>query len=140
MSPRKLYSVSNDKVYFCNNACASSWAGVVDNKELCITETGIADFIRGSNPELFKRLGSLPVASSSLENDDVLVMAREDFLLESSTSMKSKAASIEPGASRFPFASPSNLDQTSEAGFFRERENEVVLTIVDSIDVGEFQT
>lgn len=138
MSPRKVYSVSNDEVYFGHSACPSSWAGVVDNRELCITESGIADFIRGSNPQLFDSLRGLPVASSSLEDDDVVVMAREDLFLDYPQSIKPKMASIERGGSRFPFTSLPDFDQTWEAGFVRERPKEVVLTIVDSIDIGKF--
>ncbi|KAJ9502501.1 hypothetical protein H2202_001622 [Exophiala xenobiotica] len=68
--PTDLYmkSRNGDWVYMCENASQSSYSGCVDT-DCEITEPQIANFIEWSNPELFKKLGGMPVASSHVLED-----------------------------------------------------------------------
>jgi hypothetical protein len=70
LAPTDLYmkSRNGDWVYMCENASQSSYSGSVDSDSE-ITEPQIANFIQWSNPELFKKLGGMPVTSSHLPED-----------------------------------------------------------------------
>jgi hypothetical protein len=139
MSPQKLYSVSNDDVYFGQSACLSSWAGVVDN-EFSISEKGIAEFVRGSNPQLYARLRGLPLKSSSLKHDEALVPVRIDLSsMHPQMSPKPNMTKMYAAASVFPPTPPLPLDQIPEAGFVLDGSRDVVLIVVDSVVIGKFK-
>lgn len=138
MSPRKLYSVSNGDVYFGQSTCLSSWAGVVDN-EFSISEKDIAEFVRGSNPELYVRLHGLPLKSSSLKDDEALVLVHEDLSsVQVQMSPKPNMTKIRPAASAFPPTPPVHLDKIPDAGFVYDGSQDMVLIVVDSVVIGKF--
>lgn len=138
MSPRKLYSVSNDEVYFGQSACLSSWAGVVDN-EFSISEKDIAEFVRGSNPQLYARLHGLPLKSSSLKDDEALVPVRIDLSsVHAQTSPSASMTKKRPAALVFPPTPPFHLDQIPEVGFVLDGSRDAVLMVVDSVVIGNF--
>lgn len=58
----------SDHVYFCDNACLSSFAGIVDNGSI-LTEETISGWIRGTHPALYKKLAAMPRTSCSLVGD-----------------------------------------------------------------------
>ena len=66
-----------ESVYFCENACASSWSGCVDEDSL-LTEQEIAELIRYGNPGLYEKLGGLTRTSTYLASDEPADIKKRD--------------------------------------------------------------
>ena len=55
-------------VYFCSGSSRYSFSGHIDSQE-CIQEREIGEFVRGSHPELYKKLGKMALKSDQLSDD-----------------------------------------------------------------------
>jgi hypothetical protein len=64
-----MRSQDEDQVYFCENASVTSFSATLD-EDSAMTEQHISEYIRYSNPDLYKKLGGMRVASSQLTSDD----------------------------------------------------------------------
>jgi len=76
LDPTDLYmrSRGDDWVYLCDDTHPTSYSGCVDDAS-AISEQEIAEFVRYSNPELFKKLEGVRLASSHLHSDDEMTNA-----------------------------------------------------------------
>ncbi|KIV81571.1 hypothetical protein PV11_03746 [Exophiala sideris] len=79
LDPTDLYmrSRGDDWVYLCDDTHPTSYSGCVDDAS-AISEQEVAEFVRYSNPELFKKLKGVRVASSHLRSDDEVEDAAAD--------------------------------------------------------------
>lgn len=129
MGPQELHTVWNDDVYFDQNACLTSWTGVVDD-EFSISEGSIRDFIRSSNCDLYQKLHGLPAPTYSVKGDGVVIEECEDPSPEEMQgSGKLRLTTTDSGALGF---SPTPSPQEHPA----QDPDDVVLTIVDSVILG----
>lgn len=69
LSPLGRRGVDQDLVYFCENACLSSFSGCID-EDSTMTEQDIVGYILHSNPKLHKKLNGLRLPSSHLSSDE----------------------------------------------------------------------
>lgn len=127
MPSPKLYSVSSDEVYFVRNACLTSWAGVVDD-EFSISESGIRDFICGSNPDLYERLRGFPAPTYSLTGDEVLNQNGDDLREDLYSAERQDPGNV----------TPSTTEPAALAQFPAHGSCDVVLTVVDSVVLGKY--
>lgn len=134
MPAPKLYSVSSDEVYFVRNACLTSWAGVIDD-EFSIPESGIRDFIRGSNPDLYERLRGFPAPTYLLQGDEALDQNGDDLREDLSPPEPEDPENVDlptTESAALGVPSPPPLAQLPAHG-----SRDVVLTIVDSVVLGK---
>ncbi|EXJ90114.1 hypothetical protein A1O3_03183 [Capronia epimyces CBS 606.96] len=68
-TPRKRTADEN-WVYFCENACLTSFSGCVD-EDSTMTEREISEYIWHSNPELHEKLNRVRLPSSYLASDEI---------------------------------------------------------------------
>ncbi|KAL2423650.1 hypothetical protein ABEF95_000663 [Exophiala dermatitidis] len=84
--------VARDFVYFCHNACLSSFAGSVDEDSF-MTEQDISSYISSSKPTLHQKLDGVVVPSTHLPFD------KDDSADQTSTEVESPNTQIEQTAS-----------------------------------------